>query len=145
MLKLFRLIVLLLILHSISAFAAESFWPTVGEWAAIRGVIQRQLTALEQDDSEGAYALAAPSVKQRFPTPEAFGKMVREQYIPMVSPREVKFLTPSIVSGRILQGIQFLSDDNQLMLAVFTLERQEDKTWKIKACELVPIESKIAT
>ena len=140
-----RSIVMLLWLHSISAFAAESFWPTAQEWAEIRSVIQGQLEAFQRNDEAAAYSLAAPSVRERFPTPEAFNKMVREKYSPFYSPREVKFLTPSIVSGRILQGIQFLSDENQLLLAVFTLERQRDKSWKIKACDMLPIESKIAT
>ena len=140
-----RSIAVLLWLHSISAFAAESFWPTTQEWADIRSVIQGQLEAFQRKDEAGAYSHAAPSVRQRFPTAEAFNKMVREKYSPFYSPREIKFLTPSIVSGRILQGIQFLSDENQLLLAVFTLERQQDKTWKIKACDMLPIESKIAT
>ena len=140
-----RLIFALLMLHSSSAFSAESRWPTALEWAEIRAVIQNQLDAFQQDDEAASYALAAPSVKQRFPTAEAFNKMVRDKYRPIYNPREVKFLTPSIVSGRFLQGIQFLSDENQLLLAVFTLERQEDKSWKIKACELVPVDSKIAT
>lgn len=135
----------LLLLHSSSVFAAGSFWPTAQEWAEIRQVIQNQLDAFARDDGEASYALAAPSVKERFPTPEAFNKMVRDNYSPIYNPREIKFLTPSIIQGRIMQGIQFLSDENQLLLAVFTVERQEDMTWKIKACSLMPIESKIAT
>ena len=140
----FRSIVALLMLHSISAFSAERGWPNAAEWAEIRGVIQSQLDAFGRDDAVAAYEFAAPSVKQRFPTAEAFSKMVRDKYTPIYNPREVKFLTPSIVSGRILQGIQFMSDENQLLIAVFTLERQEDKSWKIKACDLLPMESKIA-
>ena len=44
-----------------------------------------------------------------------------------------------------MQGVQFLSDENQVFLAVFTVEKQEDKSWKIKSCELMPVESKTAT
>ena len=84
-------------------------------------------------------------MKQRFPTVEAFSKMVRDRYTPIYNPRELKFLTPSIVQGRFMQGVQFLSDENQLFLAVFTVEKQEDKSWKIKACELIPVESRTAT
>ena len=141
----YRSLITLLMLHSISAFSAESFWPTAKEWLEIRGVIQSQLDAFQQDDDAAAYALAAPSVKQRFPTAEAFSKMVRNLYTPIYNLREVKFLTPSIVHGRIMQGVQFLSDENQVFLAVFTVEKQEDKSWKIKACELMPVESKTAT
>lgn len=141
----YRSLITLLMLHSISAFSAESFWPTAAEWTEIRGVIQSQLEAFEQDDDAAAYALAAPSVKQRFPTVEAFSKMVRDRYTPIYSPRELKFLTPSIVQGRIMQGVQFLSDENQVFLAVFTVEKQQDKSWKIKACELMPVDSKTAT
>jgi hypothetical protein len=140
-----RWLVAVVLLHSSSVFAAESFWPTAQEWSDIRQVIQSQLDAFQRDDGEASYALAAPSVKERFPTPEAFNKMVRDNYSPIYNLREVKFLTPSIAQGRILQGIQFLSDENQLLLAVFTMERQQDKSWKIKACNLMPIESKTAT
>jgi Domain of unknown function (DUF4864) len=140
-----RWVVAVVLLHSSSVFAAENSWPTAKDWADIRQVIQTQLDAFQRDDGEASYALAAPSVKQRFPTPEAFNKMVRDNYSPIYNLREVKFLTPSIAQGRILQGIQFLSEENQLLLAVFTLERQEDKSWKIKACDLMPVESKIAT
>lgn len=140
-----RWLLAVVLLHSSSVFAAESFWPTAQEWSDIRQVIQSQLDAFQRDDGEASYALAAPSVKERFPTPEAFNKMVRDNYSPIYNLREVKFLTPSIAQGRILQGIQFLSDENQLLLAVFTMERQQDKSWKIKACNLMPIESKIAT
>ncbi len=141
----YRSLITLLMLHSISAFSAESFWPTATEWAEIREVIQSQLDAFQQDDDAAAYAFAAPSVKQRFPTVEAFSKMVRDRYTPIYNPRELKFLTPSIVQGRIMQGVQFLSDENQVFLAVFTVEKQEDKSWKIKSCELMPVESKTAT
>jgi Domain of unknown function (DUF4864) len=141
----YRSIVTLLMLHSISAFSADSFWPTATEWTEIRGVIQSQLDAFQQEDDAAAYAFAAPSVKQRFPTVEVFSKMVRDRYTPIYNPRELKFLTPSIVQGRIMQGVQFLSDENQVFLAVFTVEKQEDKSWKIKACELMPVESKTAT
>ncbi len=140
----FRALFAVLMWHSISAFSAESFWPTAKEWAEIRGVIQSQLDAFQQDDDAAAYALAAPSVKERFPSAEAFSKMVRNRYTPIYNPREVKFLTPSIVQGRIMQGLQFLSEENQLFLAMFTVERQSDKTWKIKACELMPVESRTA-
>lgn len=140
-----RWVVAVVLLHSSSVFAAESSWPSAKDWADIRQVIQTQLDAFQRDDGEASYALAAPSVKERFPTPEAFNKMVRDNYSPIYNLREVKFLTPSIAQGRILQGIQFLSEENQLLLAVFTLERQTDKSWKIKACDLMPVESKIAT
>jgi Domain of unknown function (DUF4864) len=140
-----RWVVALVLLSSSSAFAAESAWPSAKDWADIRQVIQTQLDAFQRDDGEASYALAAPSVKERFPTPEAFNKMVRDNSSPIYNLRALKFLTPSIAHGRILQGIEFLSDENQLLLAVFTLERQEDKSWKIKSCDLMPVESKIAT
>ena len=141
---LLRWIFAAVLLHSSSVFAAGNSWPTAQDWSDIRQAIQSQLDAFQRDDGEASYALAAPSVKERFPTPEAFNRMVRDHYSPIYNLREVRFLTPSIAQGRILQGIQFLSDENQLLLAVFTVERQEDKSWKIKACNLMPIESKIA-
>lgn len=141
----FRWLTVLLFCNSISAAVAESFWPTTQEWGEIRNVIQSQLDAFERDDDATAYSYTAPIVRQRFPTQEAFMKMVREKYSPVYRPREVKFLTPSIIVGQIMQGIEFMSDENQLLVAIFTMERQVDKTWKIASCDLLPSARKIAT
>ncbi len=141
----FRWLTMLLFCNSISAAVAESFWPTTQEWGEIRTVIQSQLDAFERDDDSAAYSYTAPIVRQRFPTQEDFMKMVREKYSPVYRPREVKFLTPSIIVGQIMQGIEFMSDENQLLVAIFTMERQEDKTWKIASCDLMRSARKLAT
>ncbi len=141
----FRCLAIVLFYHSISVAGANSFWPTTQEWSDIRVVIQSQLDAFERDDDMAAYSYAAPVVRQRFPTQEAFMKMVREKYAAVYRPREVKFLTPSIIGSQIMQGIEFMSEESLPMMAIFTMERQEDKTWKIASCDLMPSPRKIAT
>jgi len=47
---------------------------------AIQGVISSQLEALGANDLERAYAHASPFIQSKFPSPEIFGRMVREGY-----------------------------------------------------------------
>ena len=50
---------------------------------AIQDVIVSQLEALSVNDLEAAYSHASPMIQSMFPTPEVFGRMVREGY-PMI-------------------------------------------------------------
>lgn len=47
---------------------------------AIRDVIASQLEALSANDLERAYSHASPLIQGKFPSPEIFGRMVREGY-----------------------------------------------------------------
>ncbi len=51
--------------------------------AGIRAVIEDQIARFGRDDWDGAFAHAAPGIREIFRTPEGFGRMVREGY-PMV-------------------------------------------------------------
>jgi hypothetical protein len=51
--------------------------------AAIERVISEQIAAFQRDDMAAAFEFAGPGIRQKFATPENFGRMVRQGY-PMI-------------------------------------------------------------
>ena len=59
-----------------------------------RAIVERQFEAFARDDAEAAYALADPTIKQKFVDADHFLAMVRDRYRPGVpaSQRRVRRL-----------------------------------------------------
>ncbi len=138
-----RLIAALLIATGL-ALPAAAGEIAPGDSPAIRSVIQSQIDAFRQDDGAAAYAFAAPAIKQIFPSVGAFMDMVRGQYQPVYRPRSVTF-GPLADSPNAPQQTVFLVGPNgKAWVALYTLERQSDGTWKINSCVLLPDNSPTA-
>ncbi len=108
-----------------------------GDSSAIRSVIQNQIDAFRHDDGAAAYGFAAPTIKQIFPTVGAFMDMVRGQYQPVYRPRSVTFGALSDTPSGLQQKVFLVGPDGQPWVALYTLERQPDGTWKINSCVLL--------
>jgi len=102
-----------------------------------RDVIQAQLAALAVDDAKLAFSYAAPRLREMFGTPEAFIEMVRTAYPVVYRPSGVAFLKPQWIEGELVQGVHMSDEDGVLWLALYRLERQKDKRWRITGCQLV--------
>ena len=109
-----------------------------GDWKAIRGVISIQLTALQADDGERAFAQASPEIRKQFGTAEAFLSMVKSAYYPLYRPRATEFLSPAIIKGQILQPLQVVAEDGTVVVAIYTMVKGADKQWKINGCQIAP-------
>ena len=59
--------------------------------ARSRAIVERQFEAFARDDAEAAYALADPSIKQKFVDADGFMAMVRDSYAPVYRHRSVEF------------------------------------------------------
>jgi DNA-binding transcriptional LysR family regulator len=105
--------------------------------AAIRETITRQLEAFKRDDGAEAYSHAAPNVKQVFPSVDMFMTMVKNGYGPVYRPKEYSFKDLSVNAGRLEQRVEILGPDNDFWMAVYSVERQTDGTWKITGCYLI--------
>ena len=103
---------------------------------AIRSVITTQLDAFRRDDAPGAYAEAAPGIKQLFPSPEIFLDMVRRGYPPVYRPRSAEFTTVTTEDGQIVQRVEIVGPDGDTHEALYTMEREPDGTWRIAGCVL---------
>ena len=108
-----------------------------GDRSSVRSVIERQLEAFRRDDAAEAYSYAAPEIRQMFPSPERFMGMVREGYRPVYKPRSHAFDDLRETPDGITQSVRIQDAEGVDWVAVYTLERQPDGSWKISGCHLL--------
>jgi hypothetical protein len=120
-----------LALFTCSADAGQATPPEV------RALIERQLDAFARDDAEGAYALAAPGIKEQFPDSDTFMAMVRKSYAPVYRHRSVEFGDFTDGGDKVEQILTIVDEDNEVWTAIYKLGRQPDGAWRITGCILV--------
>lgn len=103
----------------------------------IETVIERQLQAFGADDGAAAYALAAPTIREMFPSADVFMDMVRRGYRPVYRSRAHAFGETRDVESGLEQTVRIDDADGVAWTAVYTLERQPDGSWAISGCQLV--------
>ena len=119
-----------------AAAAAEPV--SAADTQAVRAVVEAQLAAFAADDGQRAFSYAAPSIRAMFGTPERFMAMVRGSYPVVYRPSAVVFLHPAWVQGQLVQRVHLTDAAGAPWLAVYSLERQRDDSWRISGCTLQP-------
>ena len=137
MTPLVRLIVALLVAVGFGLPAAAQEI-AASDSAAIHSVIQGQIGAFQKDDGLAAYGLASPTIQQIFPSVDAFMGMVRGQYQPVYRPRSLAFGPLVDSASGPQQKVFVVGPDGASYVAVYTLQKQPDGTWKINGCVLLP-------
>ena len=107
-----------------------------GDVQTIRRVIEQQIDAFKRDDATGAYSFAAPSIQKIFPTAEIFMRMVRQGYQPVYRPRSYAFDELTRIEGKLVQPVRVVGPDGVPVTALYIMERQPDRSWKIGGCVL---------
>ena len=130
--------------HPLRAPAAADLGLAEGDQAAIRMTIKRQLAAFERDDGMTAFNYAAPSLKEKFGTPENFMTMVRTGYEPVYRPREVEFHEIRPLDGAPAQEVLVVDQNGLAYLAYYLMQRQPDGRWLINGCILQQIPDRAA-
>jgi hypothetical protein len=115
-----------------------------GDAKSVRAVIQSQLTAFAADDAARAFSFATPQLREAFGSADNFIRMVRSSYPVVYRPATVAFLKPQIDQGTVVQAVHFTDGGGVLWLALYTLERQRDKRWRISGCQVVQAEGRAA-
>lgn len=133
-----RLIRTLLLVLAVTG-AAHTFAADVADADAksVRAVIQAQLAAFAADDAKRAFSYATPRLRDMFGSAETFFAMVRSGYPVVYRPASVAFLKPEIDGEVLTQGVHMTDANGVLWLALYQLERQRDKSWRISACQIV--------
>jgi Domain of unknown function (DUF4864) len=101
-------------------------------------VIQAQLNAFAADDAKRAFSYAAPTIRAQFGTADNFLAMVRQGYPMVYRPANVTFFKPELISGTLIQTVQFADLEGGEWVATYHLERQRNKAWRISACVVEP-------
>ncbi len=110
----------------------------------VRGVIESQLAAFEADDAARAFSFATPQLREFFGSADNFLRLVRSSYPVVYRHASVAFLRPTLDDGVVTQGVHFTDGNGALWLALYRLERQPDRSWRISACQAVPAEGRAA-
>ena len=104
--------------------------------AGIQIMIEAQLAAFRSDDAPRAFSFASDPIRDIFGMPENFIAMVRSQYPVVVAPASVVFLKIEHDNGATLQPVQMSDDRGQLWLAVYSMQRDAQGSWRINGCVL---------
>jgi hypothetical protein len=107
--------------------------------AAIHRVIQDQIAAFRRDDASAAFALASPSIQERFGTPENFMSMVRSGYQAVYRPRQVRLLDLVQSGGVWVQRVLVIGPDGIAAMALYPMVRLSDGSWRTGGCALAPL------
>ena len=108
----------------------------------VRAVIEAQLAAFAADDAKRAFSYATRDIRALFGTPERFVTMVREAYPVVYRPASVAFLQPEAIDGTVIQAVEMIDGQGRVWMAVYRLERQRDRSWRISACEIAESDAK---
>lgn len=114
--------------------------------SAIKKLIESQLEAFAEDDSERAFSYATPNIRAQFGQAIVFMSMVRGAYPMLVRPSSVTFLstdtgeqvgkTPG-VPQQVMQVVLVRDREGSLWRATYLLVRQAEDGWRIGGCVVV--------
>ncbi len=143
MTRLLSLITLLLVLLNaglLPAQAQDAHPPAVAldDARAAQAVVRGQLAAFASDDAEQAFAYASPAIRQQFGNAAQFIRMVQGTYPVVYRPQAVVFLKPEVADDELVLPVHMTDQAGATWLAVYRLQRQDDKSWRIGGCVLLP-------
>ena len=106
--------------------------------AKIQRVITLQLKAFERNDESVAFSYSTPETRKYFGTAREFMEMVRADYTLLFDNVSRKFLEAAIVDGQVIQPLQIVSRGGETFVALYAMEQQPDRDWRIAGCEIAP-------
>lgn len=109
---------------------------SVADHQAIEQVITSQLDAFRRDAGDAAFGFASPSIQAMFGDAPHFMAMVRQAYPPVYRWRSFTFEQLTTINERIVQHVMLVGPDGGAALALYTMEREQDGTWRIDGCAL---------
>ena len=129
-------------LHAVMPAHAEAL--SAKDEKAVQTVVQGQLAAFAKDDADKAFSYAAPELRKTIGNSSAFMEMVKNGYPVVYRPASVAFLKAEGSGDEVVQRVQMLDASGTSWLAVYSLQRQKDKTWRISGCAVVENKGRMA-
>ncbi len=102
-----------------------------------RDIIQSQITAFLNDDAKTAYSFASPTIREKFPTEDAFFDMVRKGYAPVYRPGNFAFGRSKVEGDTVVQEVLISGPDGKDWTALYQLVKQRDGTYRINGVHMV--------
>ena len=119
-----------------AAAVSDSGRVAAADEAAIRSAIAAQLQAFRQDDADGAFRIASPQIEQRYGDAATFLAAVKVGYPAVYRARDVSYGPIIRQDGAILQQVGLVGPDGTGAVALYTMEREANGTWRIDGCTL---------
>ena len=107
----------------------------------VQDVVKSQLAAFAKDDAEKAFSYAAPELRKIIGSASAFIAMVKNSYPVVYRPASVVFYKPESSGKDIVQKVQMFDASGASYLAVYSLQRQKDTSWRISGCVVLANQS----
>ncbi len=120
------------------AAAADPDEVSATDAKAVRALVEKQLGALAQGRPAEAFSYASPSIQAQFNDATAFADMVERSYPMLIRPASIGFFKPAAHEGEVFQAVHFRDRDGHLWRAVYELQRQPDRSWRINGCAVAP-------
>ena len=117
---------------------------TAADEKSVRAVVEGQLGAFARDDASKAFSYAAPNVREAVGTAANFMAMVRNSYPLVYRPASVGFLKPEGKNDQAIQRVQMTDASGNSWLAIYSLERQKNRLWRITGCVVVENKGRMA-
>jgi hypothetical protein len=132
--------ILAIVLWGFMSLASLADSISAADKAEFQRIITAQITAFKADNGPAAYDFAAPVVRNIFPTPEIFMTMVKQGYPQVYRPQSFNF-TEALIDpmGRPAQKMIVVGPDGKSYIALYSMEKQPDGTWRISGCTLLEI------
>ena len=108
-----------------------------------QSVISDQLSAFIAGDGDRAFSHAAPTIKQRFQTPERFMDMVERGYGPIYRSSTYDFGRNSIQGNQIMQELILTDQKGNTWQSIYVLMKQADGSLKIMGVQMRRSENSI--
>lgn len=139
-----RILTLWLVFGAMAFVPAAHATVSAKEAKEIQLLVRAQLDAFAADDAPRAFSYAAQSIQQMFGTPDQFLQMVRSSYPVVYRPASLAFLKPEGQDDQAVQRVQMLDARGESWLAVYSLQRQKNKSWRITGCALLANKGRMA-
>ena len=110
--------------------------------AMIRQLIEKQLQAFRQNDTETAFSLTSPIMQQKL-TRQDFMTILNEKYDCLIKPRSFIFRGFTLVNNYPALVSTIMDRQGSLAQGIFVMQHQPDYSWRIHGYELVPLSEKI--
>lgn len=137
------MVLVLMALQSVPVAAnAAPFTPT--DASEVRKVVAAQLAAFAADDAARAFSYAAPNVRQAVGDAAGFLAMVQSGYPVVYRPASVAFLKANGKDDDAIQRVQMTDAAGESWLAIYSLQRQKNKVWRITGCSVVENKGRMA-
>ena len=106
-------------------------------------VIAGQIQAFRAQQHEEAFSYATDNLQRMFGSTERFIGMVRQGYMPIYGAKSWAFERSRMQGDMLLQEVRLVGPKGREWMALYTMERLADGSWRIAAVRMVPATSRM--